>query len=341
MPPNVGIQHECLPGAAGDDDVDFLGAIGDRQQVVRAVPGQRAAGHPIVDCAEELRREPRRREARVLPEILLHFGARPAALGDRRRVLRAERQHRLALAQNVVTAGLPHRAGDGLQNAFGGVTAVVLDVMRSLAGPDGNGALLRLKAASGLKGRPGRSILALGGAEGELGRRALRRAIAAPGRRAGDVQLHQPHRAADRRVGRKGRTEAARAAVDARRPRGRPADQHEDRAGMCSGVDSIEVERRLGDRLNGGQHHGELLRAAARHHGVDRDDLHRRLPLARREDAEDLERIALNGVKHLKDAVGSGRNQRQPIGPPAPDALLRKRRRISRQRERFGRTAGL
>ena len=68
--------------------------------------------------------------------------------------------------------------------------------------------------------------------------------------------------------------------------------EDEDGAGVCGGVDPVEVEGRLGDGLDGGQDDWELLGSAAGHDGVDRDGLDGGFALSRGEDAEHFEWVS-------------------------------------------------
>jgi hypothetical protein len=83
------------------------------------------------------------------------------------------------------------------------------------------------------------------------------------------------------------------------------------------GLHGVQVEQRVGQRLDGGQHDGEVLGTAAGHHRVDRELLHRRLALAGGQDADDLQGIPAGGAQHLAHARLGGRHDRQPVGPAA------------------------
>jgi hypothetical protein len=73
----------------------------------------------------------------------------------------------------------------------------------------------------------------------------------------------------------------------------RSVDDEQRRHRMRGGLHGVEVELDVGQRLDGGEDDGEVFGTAPGHHGVGRDLLDGGLALARRQDADQLARIAL------------------------------------------------
>ena len=150
----------------------------------------------------------------------------------------------------------------------------------------------------------------------ELCRAALGGAVAGAGRAATDVEQDQPQRPADGGVGTKGGTEAAVAGLNAQPAGNRSVDHHHRRDGVGGGLDAVEVEQRIGDRLHGGDHHRQVFRPATSHHRIDGDPLHRRLTLARRQRSHHLIAGPRRCRQHLLHRCFGRWNDWQPVRPP-------------------------
>ena len=193
-----------------------------------------------------------------------------------------------------------------------------------------------LEAARDVEGRPRIRLGVLGEAGGELGRRALRRAVASTRLCAADVEQHEPDRATDRGVRGEGRPEAAAARVDAQLARDRSA--HHDRLGdrVRRRVQPGDVVRLLEDRLHRREHDGEDARLAAGHRRIRGDALDGDEAVTGRQHAEHIEGVTVAALDQRLDQRRRGRDDRQPVRPAARDHRLVQRARLRGQREPFG-----
>ena len=281
--------------------------------------------------------EPPEREARMLEDELSDRRLVVAVAGDRRRVLGAERQERPAPIEQVIAAGLRHRAGDGEEDPEAGIAEVILDIVRALARERRHRARVPVESQIGGQRRPRILRLVLGDAVGDLRGIALRRSVAAAGQPAAHVHQHQAKRAADGHVRAEALAEGVVAAVEPDLLRDGAVDDQERRDGMRGGLDGVQVERRLRHRFDRGEQHREVFRPAARHDGVDGELLDRGLPLPRRQDGDHLAPVAGRLPQELGHAALRRRDDRQAVGPAPLDVELVDGRVVVVELERAGR----
>ena len=135
------------------------------------------------------------------------------------------------------------------------------------------------------------------------------------GRAAADVADDQLERAADRGVGAVALPERVARAVhsDGSRPSGRDTTTIGPAAKVVATTPS-SAEGRVAGGLDRGEHDREHRRRAAGHDRVDRDLLDGRAAVVGRNHGHEVLRVAGGGVEHLDDALGRGRDKRQPVG---------------------------
>ena len=91
---------------------------------------------------------------------------------------------------------------------------------------------------------------------------------------------------------------------------------------MRRGLESVEVEPLVEGRFHDGQHHREVVGAAARHDGVGGDGLDGRHAHARRHRPKDLLQVATAALDHALDEVGGRWDHGQAVGPALAVELL-------------------
>ena len=84
----------------------------------------------------------------------------------------------------------------------------------------------------------------------------------------------------------------------------------------------MHAEFRVQRRFDHRQHHRHVFRQATGHDRVDRHFLDRAFLHVRRDDADDLVRLARGALQHAQDALVGRRHDRQPVGPAPAERLL-------------------
>src|SRR5262245_14133488 len=231
----------------------------------------------------------------------------------------------MAAGQDVIAAGLAHRACDDLQDAEAGIAVVILDVVRPLAGDRGDRAHLSREAVLDVQGLPRGCLLVLGHAVGDLGRAALSGAVAGAWQPAAHVHQQQTDRATDREVGVEALAEGVVAGVDAEFPGDRPVHDDERSYRMRGGLDRVEVEHGIGQRLDGRDDHRHVRGPATRHHRVDCDALDGALALTRRQYRHHVAWAPVRVAEELAHVRLGRRHDRKPVGPALLLVVLKDR----------------
>jgi len=136
------------------------------------------------------------------------------------------------------------------------------------------------------------------------------------------IHAHQPHGAADRRVGAPARAEHARARIDLELRADRAVHDHERRRRVGRRRDPMQVERLIADRLDRRDHDRQVLRTASGHNRVDRDLLDGGAPVVGRHERHELSTVTpRSGDGSLDEPPGRG-NDREPIGHSAGEEAL-------------------
>ncbi len=214
------------------------------------------------------------RVAGVHPQIVADVGALPSGLGDRRRVLGADDHGAMPLAHRVVVREGAHRRADRVEDPLRVVGHVVGDAVRRLGGDHEDGGILRAEAFLHMVGSERARLLVLRDAVGVAAGPAEGRHADHARRRPADVDPAQAHRPADGRVRPPAGTENAGPRVDVERGADRAVHDHQRRDRIRRAGDAEQAEALVAHRLDRGDHHREILGAAACHHRVDRDFLH-------------------------------------------------------------------
>jgi hypothetical protein len=84
----------------------------------------------------------------------------------------------------------------------------------------------------------------------------------------------------------------------------------------------VRVEGEIAGSLHDGRHQVEVLRAAARHHRVDRELLQRFPPVVGRHQGYEVIAGAIRHGQHTLHALTSRRHHRQPVGHLAVESDL-------------------
>ena len=132
---------------------------------------------------------------------------------------------------------------------------------------------------------------------------------------AADVELHQPDRPANGAVGLPAGTVGARTAVEAEVVANWPVDDDQRGAGMSSGLDGVEVEHRVAHGLHCSYNHRQVLGTAPGHHRIHGQLLHRGRAPNGRNLADDVLGTQRSRGQHGSYTLGSGRDDRQAVGP--------------------------
>ncbi len=175
--------------------------------------------------------------------------------------------------------------------------------------------LSRRQAAFHRQRLPGRALLVLGEAEGELARVAERGAVDAPRPAAAHVAHHQLQGPADRQVGAVALAERVDPRVHAGQGPERPIDHHHRPAEPGRRQQAVDVELVRACGFDGGQHRRQVLRPAAGQDGVDRHLLDRALDQVRRHHRHHLAGGASGAFQHGQDPPPGGRYHGQAVAP--------------------------
>ena len=221
-------------------------------------------------------------------------------------------QSQQGLAASIGVVGPRDRYGpcDDGQNVFGRAARVVVDVVRWFTGHHCHGALIGAKTAFNVQRLPRVGLFVFSHAVGVLGGRALGGHIPHARMGTADVQLRQSDRASNGRVGLPAGPVSTRAAVQPNIVANWPVDDDQRRTGVGGGLDGVEVEHLIAHGLHCGNHHRQVFRLAASHHGVHRQLLHGcRAPVGRNL-ADDVLRTEGSGSQHGSDPLRRGRYYR-------------------------------
>src|SRR5262249_12294757 len=241
--------------------------------------------------------------------------------GDGLRVFGAQHYEELALRHVPADVGTESgsHARDIVEHARGSGGDMIVDVVRSLATEHGDHALVRGEAETLAQRRPGRAVVPLGDAVGELGRTPLRRHVVTARPAATHVHEDQPQGAADGGVGAEAWAEEARARVHADGRPHRATHDDERRYGMRGRLHAVEIEDGLEDGLDRSHHDGEVRGLAARHDRVDGELLDARLAPDGRHHAQHAGGTLRTGREHGADTLGSRWHDGQAVAPLALD----------------------
>ncbi len=186
---------------------------------------------------------------------------------------------------------------------------------RPLAGEQGHGALLRAEASALRQRGPRRAFLVLGEAHAVLVRAAVGGPVHAARPAAAHVADHELQRPPDGRVGPVALAQHIQPAVHADPAADRAVDDQHRRHRHGRGQQAVHVELVGAGRLQGRDHHRQVLGTTARQHGVDGHLLHGALGHVRRHHGHDVGGGAVGALQHRQHPRLGGRHYRHAVGP--------------------------
>ena len=151
-------------------------------------------------------------------------------------------------------------------------------------------------------------------------------AIHVAGQRAADVLHDEPQRAPQRGIRHRALPQTIHAAVHTQLRGYRAVHQQPYRHRVGGGLYALQVELRLAHCLRRRDQQRQIIHAAARHHGVNRNALHRRLAEAGRNFGDNCLGLLRGARQHACDALARGWHDGQAVAPAARvkkfDALI-------------------
>src|SRR5262249_58119322 len=194
-----GYELRVYPRAAGDEEVDRLRLLGAADRV--GIRGLRdPARATVLESPHRARRETRKRDPRMLEQILPYRILGVAVAGQHAGMLRAKDDQRARRENHIVVAERGHRADEVIHNLFLGRAPVGKYVVAG-RGPDHcDRAVLTPEPVLDVKRAPRIFRLVFGNAEGEFAGLALGSHVGLTGNIAAHVAQHELQGASDRRV---------------------------------------------------------------------------------------------------------------------------------------------
>ena len=227
-----------------------------------------------------------------------------------------------ALLEPQHRAGPGDRVADVVQDATGVGGVPVVDEIDPTGVQRRYDTVARRAAQLDVERLPGAVLFVLGDAQAVLSGAALGRLVQLVGSHAEDVQDGEAHRPTDGRVGAEARPEDVAPRVEPELGADRTVH---DQQGAAAGRALPGTRGRpalVDHRLERGQHHGQVLGPASRHGRADSDLAHRGRTPELGEADEDLVGIPVRLGEEPLDERGSGRDDRQTVGPALLVAVL-------------------
>src|SRR3984885_9948560 len=177
-------------GAAGDDNMNVLRAIGDADMILVAGLGEPARA-PVAQPLDAAFGETRQGNTGAFKDGVLDLFFADAVARHRRGVFRADDEQRTSRKNDVVVAQSQRRADKVFENVLARLAAVSEDILRRRRANHRDGVVGRGKAHVDMEGRPWTVAFRFGDAGAEFARLAVGRHVGLAGNVAADIAQHE------------------------------------------------------------------------------------------------------------------------------------------------------